>query len=61
MGKARSTLKEARRKGYGDWGAYPAAVWGDSDPLTRDGSPAGTFADIAGRVFGPLLDHMEEA
>jgi exodeoxyribonuclease V gamma subunit len=58
--KARTTLNGARYKGYGDWGAYPAAVWRDTDPLEPGASAAGDFPTVSEAVFGPLLDHMEE-
>jgi exodeoxyribonuclease V gamma subunit len=61
LGKARTVLSGARYKGYGDWGPYAAAVWGDTDPLAPDASVAGDFLAVAEAVMGPLLDHLEEA
>jgi hypothetical protein len=61
IGKARTVLSGARYKGYGDWGPYAAAVWGEADPLAPDASAAGDFLTVAEAVMGPLLDHMEDA
>ena len=60
LDKARSTFSGARYKGYGDWGPYVAAVWGDTDPIAPEASVAGDFLAVAEAVMGPLLDHLEE-
>lgn len=61
LSKARSEIQGARRRGYGDWGPYAAAVWGDTDPTASGATPAGGFISVAMAVMGPLLDHLEEA
>ncbi len=60
LSRARGVLMDAQKKGFGDWGAYTAAVWAGRDPMEPGTTAAEDFLEVSGLVVGALLDHLEE-